>query len=193
MGMKLFSFGRESNASADEHAQHPGETGGASASVQGGVAAAAAAEARANALDLSGKTKRGYRRKPADDAGNVGANSAVLQARIEAQIGEQLEALHDPKCWGALLACPGDVGLALTGRQYWDISKEERATLGATGSAFARTMMITNPRALACLMLSGALFAVFVPRIMKEAEHQRGVREAKEKEKKANAGQATSN
>lgn len=168
------------NKSADENPAPGGETVSATS---GSVASAAAAQARENALNLSGQTKRGRKPKSATDAGSSGNDSALLRARIEAEIGAQLEALHDPRAWGALLACPADVAVTLTGRKYWEVSGEERATLGACGSAVARTLMITNPKALAFLMLSGALFAVYGTRVMKEAEYQREQRKLKEKEK----------
>jgi hypothetical protein len=68
---------------------------------------------------------------------------------------------------------PGDVAVAITGRDYWQISKEERKTLGVTGSAAARTMMITNPRALAFTMLASALFSAYVPRATQALKEMR--------------------
>lgn len=63
--------------------------------------------------------------------------------------------------------------LAITGRKHWEISRDERDTLGACGSAAARTMMIHNPKTLAFFMVGAALFSVFVPRMVKEMEHHR--------------------
>jgi hypothetical protein len=84
-----------------------------------------------------------------------------------------LEQCYDPKAWAALLALPGDAAHVYTGREYWKIGKEERETLGATGSAAARTLMVTDPRGLAFLMVASALFSVYVPRGIKELNHQR--------------------
>jgi len=116
------------------------------------------------------QTRRGRPRKSTADGGG---NQQSVSPELQAEIARQLEACYDPTAWGALLASPGDVALAMTGREEWNISKDERKTLGATGAAAARTLMISNPRTLALLMLSSALFSVYVPRITKEVIHQK--------------------
>lgn len=117
--------------------------------------AAAAAEANA---DLAARPRRGRPR------GSAASDNAALQAKIDGAIAAQLDALHDPKAWGALLALPGDVGRVITGNERWKIDDAERAALGASGSAAARTMMITNPKALAFSMLAASLISVYLPR-----------------------------
>ena len=109
---------------------------------------------------------RKQRRTPTD-SGRIERDQQIIQT----EIAKQLEACYEPAAWSALLALPADAALALTAREYWKISKDERNTLGAAGSAAARTLMITNPRALAFLMLASALFSVYVPRAIQEVHH----------------------
>lgn len=182
----VFSWGKDSAppAGVDEHATTPGAQDTAPGA--SGVSAHTVAAARENAEAALARSPR-KRGRPAADAGNVQRDSGALQAQINAEIRAQLDALHDPKLWGALLAAPGDTALAITGREYWEISKDERELLGAGGSAAARTLMITNPRALALFMLTGTLITVYLPRMSKELAHIRDEREKKESEKKDGA------
>lgn len=148
-----------------------------SASDTGTVATRAVDAARAGATDelnLSPRSKK--RGRPPGGAKSGGADSQDLQTRIAAEIRSQLDALHSPESWGALLGAPSDVAVALTGRKYWEISETERKTLGMTGAAAARTFMITNPQGLALCMLAGALTSVYLPRFIKEMAHIRAER-----------------
>ena len=183
--MSLFSWGKKDDSPrVDEHAQSLGTGANASAPVAGTVAAHTVAQARESALNLSATSKRG---RPRKDAGAVQSDQQRVQSALNEEIARQLDAVHDPKAWGALLAAPADVAVTLTGRDYWEVSKDERETLGATGAMAARTMMITNPKGLAFLMLSAAMFSVYMPRLTKELAHQR-----KEKEKEAKANEPKS-
>lgn len=161
-----------------------GETNGEStASPSGSVAAVAAVAARENvaAAINNPDTPRG-RGRPRKDASASAGNNPALSKNIERAIQEQVNAVCSPEAWAALLASPADVGLALTGRKHWEVSEQERKTLGATGAAAARCMMITDPKSLALLMVSSALLSVYVPRMIAEAKHLRS--EKKEPEKK---------
>jgi hypothetical protein len=128
----------------------------------------------ANAAAAASPRKRGRSR---GDGTARGSDSRDLQAQIDGAIASQLDALHDPEAWGALLALPGDAIYAVTGRERWEIRKDERRTLGVTGSAFARTLMITNPRALAALMVGAALFACYGTRALAELKEYRAKKE----------------
>lgn len=173
----VFSWGKKESSSLDEHAQNPG------AANSSPVASSLAADARAEAeRELSSSTRRRGRPSKATDA-SAGDTSRISPALAE-EIAKQLEACYDPKVWAALLAAPGDLMLVVTGREHWKLSTDERATLGATGSAAARTLMIQNPRALAFLMLGSALFSAYVPRTIMEL---RALRKEKEKEVKSSA------
>lgn len=129
----------------------------------------AAAEA-ARAAAAASPRKRG---RPRADGSGSARDQRALQAQIDSAVVSQLDALHDPEAWGALLALPGDAAHAITGRDRWEIKKEERRTLGVTGSAFARTLMITNPRALAAMMLAASMFAVYGTRALAELKDYR--------------------
>jgi methionyl-tRNA synthetase len=130
----------------------------------GNIPIDAVASARAK-VDTAVSNRK--QRKTSADKESFGSDQQVIQA----EIAKQLEACYEPSAWSALLALPADAALALTAREYWKISRDERQTLGAAGSAAARTLMITNPRALAFLMLGSALFSIYVPRAIQEVHH----------------------
>lgn len=180
--MGLFDWSKTKPAAPDEHATlHAAPE---SQPPAGSVSADLAAAARSNALELSaGRKKRGRPK------GAGGESVDDLQAKVDAEIIRQLDAVHDPRAWGALLSSPADVALTITGRDYWKMSDRERDTLGATGSAAARTLMITNPKALAFLMVSAALFAAYMPRLTQELAHQR-LKQKDAAAKKAEGGDA---
>ena len=150
------------------------------------VGSVAAAQARSEVAAELRKPRRGRppgTGKNQTTGGGTGqAGTAGVSPELSAELTRQLEACYDPKAWGALLAAPADVALTLTGRKHWNVSSEERATLGAAGSTAARFMSINNPRTLALMMLASALFAVYVPRLTQELAARRS--EAKGAEKK---------
>lgn len=140
------------------------------------------AEAR-SAVERDISTATAKRGRPRKDAGNRADDSRALQAEVNQRVIEQLDSLHDPKAWEALLALPADAALTLTGNPRWNLEKRERETLGVTGSAAARTMMITNPRALAFFMLGSALFATYVPRAVAQLKELREKQQTAEEKK----------
>lgn len=126
--------------------------------------------ARANAqAELQTTSRR--RGRPSKDSSSLRSDTSALPPDLQAEIQRQIEGALDPRAWAALLALPADTALAITGREHWKISKDERDTLGATGSAMARAMMIANPKMLCLIMLSSAMFSCYMPRVIKEAEH----------------------
>lgn len=154
--MKAFDF---------ENISSPPPIGGTAipAPDQGGVSSATRDAAAKTAREAN---ERSPRRKRADGAASLG--DAELQARINAKIAEQLESLHAPEMWEALLCMPGDAAQTITGKKRWEFSDKERRTIGLSGSALAQTMMITNPRALAAFMAISILGGAYLPRIMGE-------------------------
>jgi hypothetical protein len=179
---KRFSF---SDDPQDEHAANPGSGGANVAATGGGIAAATAAASRAAASEAASISPRRRNRRSSEDA-SVGArvDSNAHAALVQAELARQLEALHDPKQWAALLCMPADAAKVWTGHERWKLAQEERDTLGLTGSACARTMMITNPRGLAMLMLTSALFSAYVPRALSQLKEMAEKKKEKEKEKK---------
>ena len=122
----------------------------------------AEATAAAEAEISTATRKRGRPRKT--DGANASDNSA-LQGKINEAISAQLDQLHDPKLWAPLMAMPAYAAQALTGnKDRWELEKEEKEYLGLAASTAARTMMITNPRALAFTMLAAAVVSVYGPR-----------------------------
>ncbi len=152
------------------------ETPGQNAASEAGLAAIRAATERPR--------KRGRPRADAQDFGGTGAiKSASAEMSPEAQriIAAQLEYCYDPKAWGALLSLPSALMLAKTGHKHWNLIQDEKETLGACGSVSARFLMISNPAALAALMLGSALFAVYVPRTIEELKIRSDEKKATEK------------
>lgn len=172
--MGVFDFLHNKTPRVDEHAENPGADAQASVPNVGPVATHQIATAREDALRLSSEaTTRRKPGRPRRDSASSGPNQSALQNSINAEIASQLEAVHDPKAWGALLSAPADVALTLTGRDYWETKDRERDTLGSCGATAARVMMITNPKSLALLMLASGMFAVYMPRLIKEMKFQR--------------------
>lgn len=175
MGIFDFSWEKGAEKKPDEHSQTLGADASvpnASATTQGSVSADQIRMAAENANRLASDAPR-RRGRPRKDAGTVAGNQPDLQGKIDAEIARQLDALHDPKQWEALLCFPADTMVTLTGRKHWDSSQREREVVGATGSALARTLMITNPRALAVMMFSAAMINFYMPRAILELRHMR--------------------
>lgn len=118
------------------------------------------------------KRGRGRPRKDGTNTSGTGPTQSQstprMSAELRAELSKQMEALYDSKAWGALLSMPADTALAITGKDRWKISGDERATLGACGGVAARFMAFENPKTLAFLMLGSALFSVYVPRCTAE-------------------------
>jgi len=127
-----------------------------------------ALQARAELAAELPKRKRGRPRKDQGGSGTAGVAGPGASPQLTEEVRAQLEQCYDPKAWGALLTMPADLMMTLTGGKHWDVSKDERDTLGAAGSTAARFMTIDNPRTLAFLMLGSALFTVYVPRALME-------------------------
>lgn len=165
MATGLFNWGKRDAAPTAASAPAPdtGASAPADSSSQGSVSAStrnAAAETARAAL----RARRGPRR----DTGNGATTDSALQEKINEQIASQLEALHAPELWESMLCMPADGMLALTGKERWDLSQKERKTMGLSGSALARTMMITNPRALAAFMFISVMSSAYLPRALGE-------------------------
>lgn len=172
--------GKDAAESGDEHRLHLGADATAGASGAGTVSAHTSSAARENAARLASDAPR-RRGRPPKDAGVIGGDTRDLQAKVDAAIAAQLDTLHDPKQWEALLCFPADTALTLTGREHWKSSQREREVVGATGSALARTLMITNPRALAAMMCAAAMINFYMPRAMLELKHLRAQKAAEPK------------
>lgn len=127
----------------------------------------AANAAAAEAIRAASETKRG-RGRPRKDGSNSGGTSstrpAPISPELRAEIARQIEVCYDPKTWGQVLSMPADTALAITGKDRWSISAEERHTLGACGATAARFLVVENPKTLALMMLSSALLSVYLPR-----------------------------
>lgn len=134
-----------------------------------------AATSAAMASAAQSKRGRGRPRKDGAIAGGIDgtiSKSPRISSELRAEMARQLDALYDPKAWGSLLSMPADTALAITGKDRWKVSDDERKTLGSCGSVAARFVVFENPKTLALLMLSSALFSVYVPRATAELKEQ---------------------
>lgn len=141
----------------------------------------AASAARLAAMAAASPEKRGRGRPRKDGTHSSGTSAAKPQSpspELRAELAKQLESLYDPKAWGSLLAAPGDAALAITGKDHWKISNDERATMGATGATAARFLVLENPKTLAMLMLGASLFSVYMPRLTAELKLQATVKKS---------------
>lgn len=154
-------------------------SGAPSGGVANAATSAATEEVKQHLADPNRK-KRSYTRR---DKADGGLTQSALQNEVNAQIASQLEACYDQKLCAALASMPAVVAKALTGNdERWTLEKEESETLGAATSAALRTLMITNPRALAISMAVSAFMMVYAPRAMAQLEEMA-------KKKKATAEQ----
>lgn len=147
----------------------------------------AASEAGLAAIRAATESPRRKRGRPSKDGADIGGTGAIKSASAEMSpeaqriIAAQLEYCYEPKAWGALLSLPSALMLAKTGHKHWNLVQDEKDTLGACGSVSARFLMISNPAALAGLMLGSALFAVYVPRIIEELKTRSDEKKAADK------------
>jgi hypothetical protein len=104
----------------------------------------AVSDAAANAIAGAQTVGRRRGRPPGSGASSAGrtrnaqSQSADMSPELRAELMRSMEACYDPKAWGALLGAPADAAAAITGKDYWKISDEERHTLGACGSTASR-------------------------------------------------------
>lgn len=165
--MNLFSFRDSVNP---KPASDDSQSAASIPSTEGNIAAV---DAKASALAAAPTSRKSRKRQSETGADSGGIAAASPSPELRAEIAKQLEASFDPKAWGALLALPANAALALTGHKHWDVSKEERDTMGTCGSIAARYLMVENPKTLALLMLSSAMFSVYVPRLQQEFKLRR--------------------
>ena len=105
------------------------------------VADAGSVAAGAARVEATAELKRGRGRPRKDQAAIAGTGGArpanTISPELAAEMQRHIDACYDPKAWGALAAAPGDVMLTLTGRDFWNIGKDERETMGAAASTAA--------------------------------------------------------
>ena len=172
--MKLFDFG------GGDAQQPAAPAGGGAAPVEPGAGSVLSATRGAADKAAREGAARSPRRRGTADVSRV--SDAELRERTNALVAEQLRSLHSPKLWAAMLAMPANAAQALTGKDRWKLSDDEKETLGLSGSALAETLMITNPRALAMLMFASVMMASYGPRIIGEAKDYAAKRATAKKE-----------
>jgi hypothetical protein len=118
--------------------------------------------------DVVAEVKKRRGRPRLDGSSGAGAGTPSADDLALQKIQQGLDELFRPEAWEPIMALPGDAMLAFTGREHWNISREERKTLGTTASTAARFMAIQNPKYLALSLCATAILTVYGSRIVKD-------------------------
>lgn len=116
-------------------------------------------------------------RKKRSDSGQSRGRKRISEE--EAALLANFEALYTPEAWEGIMCSPADGMLAITGNKRWDLSQNERKTLGIHASMAARCFAITNPKWLALSMLLISITTVYGGRSMMELSERKKLRDAK--------------
>lgn len=149
------------NKTNDEENSSEVESNGASAGLR--VETTQSAETirtvsdRKRAKDKSAKSTFSF------ESGNADAAAIEQQAKI-------LDAILDPKVWRGAVAAPGDMMAAISGKEHWVLSEDERDTLAKTGAATARAFAVTDPKWLALSLFSFSIMTIYGGRMVKDAQ-----------------------
>ncbi len=92
--------------------------------------------------------------------GNAGVSS------LSTLTPQAFAALYDEKLWARVLASPADAAAAVTGAKEWELSEEERTTLGKTGSVAAQCFAVSDPRYLALSLAIICLSDIYAVRFV---------------------------
>lgn len=96
--------------------------------------------------------------------GTRGGNAGAIAVQLSE---EQFRKLYSPELWGKILSSPADGLAAISGDKTWEVSENERQTLGEAGSIAASCFAVTDPKYLALTMLGIALIDVYGMRFAK--------------------------
>lgn len=119
------------------------------------------------------KSKGG--RKTKSDGGTFKLEKGDADPNADAIANAQkiLDAILDPKVWKGAVAAPGDMMVAVTGKEHWELSEDERETLAKTGAATARAFALTDPKWLALSLFSFSVLSIYGGRMMKDIKDKR--------------------
>lgn len=147
----------------------------------------AADAARADVVEeIKTRKQRGPYKKSGRGSAGAGEASSTSDDLALQKIQQGLDELFRPEAWEPIMALPGDAMLAFTGREHWNISREERKTLGTTASTAARFMAIENPKYLAISLCATAIITVYGSRIVKDLAMRKKENAQKKPEKTEN-------
>jgi hypothetical protein len=119
----------------------------------------------ASAVAGSASEKTIKERKTRSDAGQPrGSRKATVTQGVPLIPPEAFAKLYSPDIWGKVLTSPADAIAAVTGSKIWEVTKEEREMLGATGSVAAQCFAISDPRYLALSLCLIGLIDVYATR-----------------------------
>ncbi len=92
-------------------------------------------------------------------------------ARLQQQAA-MIDQLFTPENFRALVELPGNVGYALTGHEFWNLSEAESKTLASTGAAVAKVFNV-SPQWLAVFLLLSSMASIYGSRMVKEVAIRR--------------------
>jgi hypothetical protein len=108
--------------------------------------------------------------------GSAGKTDTQISAAANAQLQNNIRALEDlldPKVWKGAMGAPGLALSAITNKDYWELSDEEKDTLAKTGAATARVLMVHDPRWLALSLFGFSVISIYGSRAVKYFEERR--------------------
>lgn len=104
-------------------------------------------------------------RKTRADAGKPrGPRAAAASGSVSPISSEVFAKLYSPEIWGKVAAAPADAICFATGDKTWEVTKEEKETLGITGSVAAQCFAVTDPRWLAASLFLLTIVEVYATR-----------------------------
>ena len=114
----------------------------------------------------------GSRRSKSGKTGVESSHAGKVTA-TEEKISKDVEALFSPKNFKAIVTAPANIRLAVTGREYWRLSKDEEESLAHTGAMTAQYFMKTDPKWITLSMFLFNVGMVYGTRIMQDVQHAR--------------------
>jgi len=135
----------------------------------------------AAAEETIARFKNGNPRKSSrGTSGRADPASAALadqQAKIQAELGK----LYSPENWKAIVKAPADLRLALTGREHWNLSKDEVETLATTASTAAQYWLVADPKYLALTLFIFNISVIYGSRVALDVAASRAEKQAARK------------
>lgn len=114
------------------------------------------------------------RKREKDDTGKRAFTfEESTAAQIASEQAKILDAILDPKVWRGAVAAPGDAMVVITGKEYWELSEDERDTLAKTGAATARCFAVVDPKWLALTLFGFSVLSIYGSRTLKSLTEMR--------------------
>lgn len=121
---------------------------------------------------------QGRRRgRPPGSKNNGGGKSTAV---VPALSFEQFKQLYSPDLWGNIAAAPANAAAALTGKEFWRFTEEEKKGIGEPLSIVAQLYSTTDPRIIAVIAAITTLGTAYAARIAKHVAEKKAAKEAQQ-------------